>query len=136
MIRLLYCSQSKPEVDDEDIKTILLASRKNNKANSITGALAYGGGLFMQVLEGPEANVLRTYVNILNDKRHTDCRIIHISPAKERAFSNWHMGVIERDPLEFEKLAELRSRRMETVQAEKFSQLMREFNGILMAQPA
>ena len=101
MIRLLYCSQAKSDFSEEVLKEILLISRKNNSAAGITGVLVHGGGMFMQVLEGPEQNVLRTYMKILDDKRHTDSRIIQISPMKERMFDNWTMGVIEAEPLTF-----------------------------------
>lgn len=131
MIRLLYCSQAKPEANQETVEAILLASRKNNRACDITGVLIHGGGMYMQVLEGPEQAVLRTYVKILGDKRHTDSRIIHITPAKDRLFKNWTMGVIEADPLTFEHIAKLRAHRLESVHSEAFTQVMREFNTIL-----
>lgn len=131
MIRLLYCSQVKSDFSEEILKEILLTSRENNRKNRITGVLVHGGGLFMQVLEGPEQNVLRTYMKILDDKRHTDSRIIHITPVKDRLFENWTMGVIEAEPLTFENVAKLRANRLESVHADVFSQVMREFTGML-----
>lgn len=131
MIRLLYCSQVKSDFNEEILKEILLTSRENNRRNRITGVLVHGGGLFMQVLEGPEQNVLRTYMKILDDKRHTDSRIIHITPVKDRLFENWTMGVIEAEPLTFENMAKLRANRLESVHADVFSQVMREFTGML-----
>lgn len=131
MIRLLYCSQVKSDFNEEILKEILLTSRENNRRNRITGVLVHGGGLFMQVLEGPEQNVLRTYMKILDDKRHTDSRIIHITPVKDRLFENWTMGVIEAEPLTFENVAKLRANRLESVHADVFSQVMREFTGML-----
>lgn len=131
MIRLLYCSQVKSGFSEEILKEILLTSRENNRRNRITGVLVHGGGLFMQVLEGPEQNVLRTYMKILDDKRHTDSRIIHITPVKDRLFENWTMGVIEAEPLTFENVAKLRANRLESVHADVFSQVMREFTGML-----
>lgn len=132
MIRLLYCSQAKCEFDKEAIEKLLLVSRKNNAVQGITGALMHGGGRFMQVLEGPEHSVLRTYVRILDDKRHTDSRIIHITPAKNRLFASWTMGVIDGEPLTFEHVAKLRAHRLESVRADAFSQVMREFSSLLM----
>ena len=131
MIRLLYCSQAKSDFSEEVLKEILLTSRKNNSAAGITGVLVHGGGMFMQVLEGPEQNVLRTYMKILDDKRHTDSRIIQISPIKERMFDNWTMGVIEAEPLTFEHVAKLRANRLETLNADAFTQVIREFNALL-----
>jgi hypothetical protein len=132
MIRLLYCSQAKPDFTKKTLDEILLISRKNNSTAGITGVLVHGGGMFMQVLEGPEQQVLRTYMKILDDKRHTDSRIIHISPVKERLFDNWTMGVIEAEPLTFEHVAKLRAHRLESVTADAFYQVMREFNAMLV----
>lgn len=132
MIRILYCSQVKPGNNEENLAEILITSRKNNKALDITGVLVHGGGLYLQLLEGPEKNVLRLYTKIMDDKRHSDCRIIHISPTKERLFQNWTMGIIERDPVSFEQIAKLRANRLESVNTEAFSQVMREFNSILV----
>jgi len=132
MIRLLYCSQAKSDFSEDILKEILLTSRKNNRAANITGVLVHGGGLFMQVLEGPEQVVLRTYMKILDDKRHTDSRIIHITPVKDRLFENWTMGVVEADPLTFEHVARLRANRLESVNADAFTQVIREFTGMLV----
>ena len=75
---------------------------------------------------------LNEIFKILDDKRHKDSRIIHITPAKERLFSNWTMGIIERDPLEFEHIAQIRAHRLESVNAKAFEEVMRAFNDMLM----
>lgn len=132
MIRLLYCSQAKSDFSEEILKEILLTSRRKNSTADITGVLVHGGGMFMQVLEGPEQPVLRTYMKILDDKRHTDSRIIHITPVKERLFGNWTMGVIEAEQLTFEHVAKLRANRLESVHSDVFTQVVREFTGMLI----
>lgn len=131
MIRLLYCSQAKPEISKEDIENILQTSRKNNSAAEITGALMYGGGRFMQVLEGPEQAVLRTYVNITDDTRHSNCRMIYVTPVKDRLFSTWTMAMVEGEPLTLEHVAKLRAHRLESVKADAFFEVMREFSSML-----
>ena len=127
MIRLVYISQAVVGITDEQIQNILRSSQRNNAANAVTGVLVYGGGLFMQVLEGSEQAVLRLYVKILDDRRHTDCRLIHISPANEQIFKQWSMAVLDSDPLDFQRIGELRSRRLEAVQSQTFTNLMRDF---------
>jgi hypothetical protein len=127
MIRLLYISQAAPGISDEQVRYILKSAQRNNSAAGITGVLVRGGGLFMQVLEGPEQAVLRLYVKILDDRRHGGCQILHISPANDRIFEKWSMGVIDSDPLQFQHIAELRARRLEAVQAKTFTDAMREF---------
>jgi hypothetical protein len=109
------------------VKDILQSSRRNNPALGITGVLVHGGGQFMQILEGPEREVLRLYVKIMEDSRNANCQIIHISPANDRMFKEWSMGVIESDPLKFQHIMELRSRRLEAVRAREFTAVMTEF---------
>lgn len=127
MIRLLYMSQMTPGTTDAQVRDILDSAKRNNRGMGITGVLVHGGGLFMQILEGPEHTVLRTYVKILDDRRHKDCQILQISPAEERLFPAWSMGVIERDPLAFEHINELREHRMEIIQAQHFTDAMNLF---------
>ena len=86
--------------------------------------------------EGPEPAVLRMYVKILDDRRHGDCEILHISPAKERVFQKWSMGIIDRAPLEFQEIAELQARRLEAVQPTTFIEAMRGFVRMLNAGAA
>jgi hypothetical protein len=127
VIRLLYISNASATVTDEQVQDILVWARKNNPPNGITGVLIHGGGLFMQVLEGPEENVLRQYVKILDDQRHSDIQILHISPAYSRIFEQWSMGDIAGNPLQFEHVSEFRTRRLEVVQAKTFKKTMRDF---------
>jgi len=134
MIRLLYLSQATPGTSDDQIQNILMVARRNNEAVGITGVLVHGGGMFMQVLEGPEHAVLRLYAKILDDPRHGGCRVIHNTPANERMFQDWSMGVINSDPLEFQHIAELRARRLETVNAKAFMDVMRAFAKGLVEQ--
>lgn len=127
MIRLLYMSNTAPTVTGEQVQDILVWARKHNPANGITGVLIHGGGLFMQVLEGPEQTVLRQYVEILADPRHNNVQILHISPTNFRIFEKWSMGGLAADPLQFQHVTEFRARRLEVVQAKAFTNTMREF---------
>lgn len=127
MLRILYFSQSTRDITDAQVRDILESSRRNNPSLGITGVLIHGGGMFMQVLEGPERNTLRQYVKILDDKRHGDCQIIHISPTQEQIFQKFSMGVIKSDPFQFQHIATLREHRFESVQAKMFTDTMREF---------
>lgn len=81
----------------------------------------------MQVLEGPEQDVLRKYVKILDDPRHSDAQILYISPANDRIFEKWSMGGIESDPLQFQFISKLRARRLQVIEPNKFTETMREF---------
>ena len=64
-IQLLYLSNAKPELKQEELDSILRVSRANNPSQDITGLLVFANGVFIQVLEGPEKqsiNYLRQYV--------------------------------------------------------------------------
>ena len=136
MIRTLYVSQSIRDITDQQVHDILTSSRRNNHVHGITGVLIHGGGLFMQVLEGPEQSTLRQYVRILDDRRHGDCKIIHITPTDDRIFKKWSMGVIKCDPLQFQHTAKLRGHRFESVPAKDFTSEMGEFVKMLNAGQA
>lgn len=135
MIRILYFSQSTDAISDEQVQNIMESSRRNNPATGITGVLVHGGGLFMQVLEGPEQAVLRTYVKILDDQRHKNCQIIYVTPIEKRIFEGWSMGVIDRnDSLGLEQIMEMRSQwRKEVVEPKVFTDALRGFVKILNA---
>lgn len=134
MIRLHYISQAVPAITEKQVQDILKSAQRNNPAASLTGVLVRGGGQFMQVLEGPEAAVLRQYVKILDDPRHSDCQILHISPAKARIFGKWSMGFIDRDPLQSQHNAALRALRQEAVPPTTFIKAMSEFVRLLDAR--
>ena len=136
MIRILYASQSIRDITDQQVHDILISSRRNNPVLGITGVLIHGGGLFMQVLEGPEQSTLRQYVRILDDRRHGDCKIIHITPTDDRIFKKWSMGVIKCDPLQFQHIARLRRHRFESVPPKDFTSEMGEFVKMLNAGQA
>ena len=136
MIRLLYFSQTKQDVSEDQVQNILTVARKRNAELNITGVLLRGGGMFLQVLEGPEQAVLKLYVKILDDSRHRDSRIVYITPVKDRLFGNWSMGFLNENPLDVVTMAQLRGERAESVQAEQFSELIRKFGAKLMEQGA
>lgn len=127
MIRLLYISETTAEMSAEKIQVIEQHARRNNAMLGITGLMLTGGCVFAQVLEGPELNVLRLYVKIMEDSRHFNCRLVHISPLKERFFENWFMAAIKATPLEFDHIAEMRAHREESVSSAAFTKLMQQF---------
>lgn len=124
MIRLLYLSQATNALSDEKVQEILESSGRKNPALGITGLLLTGGGVFMQVLEGPELSVLQLYVKILEDRRHGDCQIICVSTVNERMFDKWSMGLVDSAPLEFQEIKALRDRRVESVPAKTYTEVM------------
>lgn len=140
MIRIFYLSHAACLMSEEQVQDILATAHRNNARAGVTGVLVHMGGLFAQILEGPEHAVLRLYVKIAEDRRHSDCRIVHISPANERMFQKWSMGIIRSSPLEFQKIMDLKALRQETVSAKVFTDAMggfvRKLNAGELVSPA
>jgi hypothetical protein len=93
LVRLLYASRAvdpKPEV----IEVILAQSRQFNPATGITGILCYGGGIFLQALEGGRMAVSDLYGHIQKDPRHKDVVLLHYEEITERRFGGWTMGQV------------------------------------------
>src|SRR5947209_6892749 len=96
LTRLLYRSRSLigPSTSniEEEIRTILASSRRNNARAGITGALLFTIGCFAQALEGSQLAVERTFERIQRDPRHGDTIVLEMGSVTERAFPSWTMG--------------------------------------------
>ena len=89
--QLLYISTATRPCDEDDLATILRASRDNNVLYSVTGILWSDGERFIQVLEGPLASVGETYARILIDERHHSLAIVYDHLVEKRDFGSWSM---------------------------------------------
>ena len=94
LVRLLYVSRAILPEDANATQSILDSARKYNLANGITGILCYGGGIFLQALEGGRMAVNELYKHILNDSRHKDVVLLSYEEISERRFSGWTMGQV------------------------------------------
>ena len=94
LVRLLYVSRAVDKDSAKAIESILEASRSHNMSNGITGVLCYGGGVFLQAIEGGRAEVSQLYNHIVFDKRHTDVVLLHYEEISERRFGGWTMGQV------------------------------------------
>src|ERR1700742_1196997 len=98
LYRLIYCSRNvivpaMPDaVPEDEIRSILAAARRCNKADNITGALLYTGSGFAQVLEGMRDAVERTFGRISDDPRHAEVTALSFTPTEYRSFPDWPMG--------------------------------------------
>ena len=92
MISLIYVSSSVKLLNDQELLDILKVSRQKNEKFDITGILLYKGGNFMQVLEGPEAQVEQLYETIKKDPRHKNVNIISRETIQKRQFPSWEMA--------------------------------------------
>ena len=93
LVRLLYASRA-IDTSPEAIETILAKSRRGNPSSGITGILCYGGGIFLQAIEGGRLAVSELYGHIQRDARHKDVVLLHYEEISERRFSGWTMGQV------------------------------------------
>ncbi|MEO6293142.1 MAG: BLUF domain-containing protein [Burkholderiaceae bacterium] len=93
LVRLLYASRA-VDAQPEAIEAILAQSRQFNPASGITGILCYGGGIFLQAIEGGRNAISDLYGHIQKDVRHKDVVLLQYEEISERRFSGWSMGQV------------------------------------------
>ncbi|MGQ0708214.1 MAG: BLUF domain-containing protein [Rhodoferax sp.] len=93
LVRLLYASRA-VDPSEEAIESILAQSRQFNPTCGITGILCYGGGVFLQAIEGGRNAVNELYAHIVRDARHKDVVLLHYQEISERRFGGWSMGKV------------------------------------------
>lgn len=90
MIQLIYASHPFG-FDDAMLAGILLDARRCNARDGVTGLLICRADLYLQLLEGPEAQVDAAYRRIAKDDRHTDLTLLSRRTTSHRLFPRWAM---------------------------------------------
>ena len=93
LVRLLYASRA-IDTSTGAIEDILAQSRQHNPGTGITGILCYGGGIFLQAIEGGRMAVSGLYGHIQKDPRHKDVVLLDFEEITERRFGGWTMGQV------------------------------------------
>jgi hypothetical protein len=111
LLRIVYLSQARKEISEDDLREVLKTARAFNSEHGITGVLFYSFGYFLQVLEGPEETLLRLYLKISEDKRHSHITLLHAVPVIFPMFRKWAMACLgEKDGISINYEDLLRSR--------------------------
>lgn len=92
MKHLIYVSCASAPFTDDDLKTLLESSRKNNAGMGITGMLLYADGNFIQVIEGEDDIIDSLSAKITRDCRHKSFLVLVNREIKQRSFADWSMG--------------------------------------------
>lgn len=93
MKQCLYASRARRPFTVDELDELLSRARKRNHADGLTGLLVFGGGGFVQVVEGEPAAVDAVFARIARDSRHEV--LMHTSrPIPERHFPEWQMGYV------------------------------------------
>ena len=99
--RIIYMSRNllpgSPDEIAAQVETILAVSRRNNGPAGVGGVLMFNNGCFLQVLEGPFAEVSRTFERIQRDDRHSEVIVLDAGYAEERRFPDWSMAFVGAD---------------------------------------
>jgi Sensors of blue-light using FAD len=98
LVRLLYASRA-VNTQPEAIEGILAKSREFNPSTGITGILCYGGGIFLQAIEGGRSAVSELYGHIQQDARHKNVVLLQYEEITERRFSGWTMGQVNMEKI-------------------------------------
>ena len=75
------------------LSDIISASRKHNPKSQITGIISYREGQYLQVLEGPSAEIDKLMAKIVADPRHEDIWVFFDARVIKRSFDNWGVSV-------------------------------------------
>ncbi|CED83127.1 bluf domain protein [Phaffia rhodozyma] len=93
IFQLVFCSSSvSPALSKADMADIIEVCRRNNAIDAISGLLMYKDGQFVQILEGSEPRVKRTFSRIKKDQRHHAVYVLLEQKTKHRDFPRWPMA--------------------------------------------
>lgn len=104
MHHIVYMSQAKEHLMPTTLVALLIQARTLNEQRQVTGALVYGNGQFMQVIEGEEAVVKDLYARIARDPRHQNVCMLADQPIAGRRFAEWSMAFGETPADQFQEL--------------------------------
>ena len=108
--RINYISNFSKDMSDWELEELASQAAKKNAEHDITGVLMAKGGVFFQIIEGPEENIDKLFSNILKDPRHEKIITLGIQLGDlKRLFPNWHMKEINLDTTVSERLQPVRS---------------------------
>lgn len=96
--RLIYYSVNAVQAQEgslqQELKSILIASQRNNPPLGVSGALIFNYSYFAQVLEGDRKAITETFCKVSKDSRHSDIVILEAKPISERMFGTWNMAFV------------------------------------------
>lgn len=102
MHQLIYTSEARPGLSQEDVFRIVEQSARNNPSGDITGFLLFQRGRFLQLIEGPLMALEMLLAQLAQDDRHTNLEVLSRLPIAERSFPRWRMRRVgvENDAIE------------------------------------
>jgi len=108
LLRIKYVSRHTRPMTPAGVTALVKHAQAKNARLGVTGILVSTGGLFYQIIEGPESEVTTLYQTIDADPRHTDVLVLDRSIAAGRIFPDWSMRMLSLGSAEDERLEPLR----------------------------
>ena len=90
MKQMIYRSQPFG-FDRAMLASILVDARRNNPRDAISGALICRQDLYLQLIEGPDAEIDALYGRITRDNRHDNIVLLLSETVDRRLFEEWAM---------------------------------------------
>ena len=97
LIELSYVSKASKQMNLIDLVHLFDVSYKWNLDHEITGVLFYENGMFSQILEGSEDDVMEVWSKIRQDHRHQVLRQLNYSTNHQRRYPNWALRFYQGD---------------------------------------
>jgi EAL domain-containing protein (putative c-di-GMP-specific phosphodiesterase class I) len=98
LFQIAYISDNTTATSPEQLtlimKSIQEASKKNNEADNISGALMFNQLCFAQILEGESHVIEKTFERIQCDPRHQNIQVLDYRSIETRSFPDWAMAFI------------------------------------------
>jgi hypothetical protein len=104
MHHIIYMSTASWPMTEAELEDLLRQAQRGNERRGITGALVYGEGQFMQIMEGEQATVEALYAHIEQDRRHKGVFKFADRAIPARRFAEWSMGFEVVSSAAFEQL--------------------------------
>jgi hypothetical protein len=96
LYNIVYCSCATDIMSDRELANIIKTSQHNNARSGITGLLVYGGGMFLQSLEGPREAIETLMRELHCDPRHDGViRLQSMEDMRERLYPEWSMQHVD-----------------------------------------
>ena len=89
---LIYISRPTIQAHSVEFLDIVRACIRNNPRHGITGFLYFDRRYFVQVLEGPQSEIVALCGSLRNDTRHTNMCILREQPINARKYGVWDMA--------------------------------------------
>lgn len=134
MEQLVYSSIANPEMETDQVFSIVSASSRNNPARGVTGFLMFHHGRFFQLVEGEKQDLDGLMQVLHKDDRHHTIEILDRAQITGRLFERWRMKRISAGgSLSDASFDELRSALPEGPRSERILELVESF---LALEPA